>query len=109
MTFVRLRHRIHELEGEVIGYKQILDAQPGQEPVAWMVWGEDNVPSLTFKKPSDKYVFDSLYTTTPKRKPLTDEEIKMLIPKGDAWKYEVGFNEAIEFARAIETAHGIKE
>ena len=28
-----LRHRIHELEGEVIGYKQILDAQPGQEPV----------------------------------------------------------------------------
>ena len=40
-------------------------AQPEQEPVAWMVWGEDNVPSLTFKKPSDKYVFDSLYITPP--------------------------------------------
>ena len=47
-----------------------------QEPVAWMVWGEDNVPSLTFKKPSDKYVFDSLYTTPPHRPwvRLTDEE-----------------------------------
>ena len=47
-----------------------------QEPVAWMVWGEDNVPSLTFKKPSDKYVFDSLYITPPHRPwvGLTDEE-----------------------------------
>jgi hypothetical protein len=47
-----------------------------QEPVAWMVWGDDNVPSLTFKKPSDKYVFDSLYTTPPQREwvGLTDEE-----------------------------------
>ena len=47
-----------------------------QEPVAWMVWGEDNVPSLTFKKPSDKYVFDSLYITPPHRPwvRLTDEE-----------------------------------
>ena len=31
-----LRHRIHELEVEVIGYKQILDAQPEQEPVAYI-------------------------------------------------------------------------
>ena len=53
-----------------------------QEPVAWMVWGEDNVPSLTFKKPSDKYVFDSLYITPPHRPwvGLTDEEaIQMYI------------------------------
>ena len=26
-----LKHRIHELEGEVIGYKRILDAQPEQD------------------------------------------------------------------------------
>lgn len=32
---------------------------------------------------------------------VTDEQIKMLIPCGDAWKYEVGFPDAIEFARAI--------
>ena len=30
-----LKHRIHALEGEVIGYKQILYAQSEQEPVAW--------------------------------------------------------------------------
>jgi len=24
------------------------------EPVAWMVWGHDNVPSLTFTKPAEK-------------------------------------------------------
>jgi hypothetical protein len=28
-----LKHRIHELEGEIIGYKRLLDAQPAQEPV----------------------------------------------------------------------------
>lgn len=32
---------------------------------------------------------------------VTDAQIKMLIPCGDAWKYEVGFPEAIQFARAI--------
>lgn len=26
-----LKHHIHELEGEIIGYKRILDAQPAQE------------------------------------------------------------------------------
>lgn len=44
---------------------------------------------------------------TCKHFPLTDEEIKMMIPDGGAWKYEVGFTEAIAFARAIEAAHGI--
>jgi len=45
--------------------------------VAWMVWGHDNVPSLTFTKPADKYVFDSLYMTPPQRTwvGLTKEEI----------------------------------
>lgn len=32
---------------------------------------------------------------------VTDKQIKMLIPRGDAWKYEIGFPEAIKFARAI--------
>jgi len=30
-----LKHRIHALEGEVIGYKKILDALPMQDPVAY--------------------------------------------------------------------------
>jgi hypothetical protein len=44
--------------------KQAL-AAPVQEPVAYVVWGENNVPSLTFSKPANTYVFDALYTTPP--------------------------------------------
>ena len=66
-----LRHRIHELEGEVIGYKQILDAQPEQEPVAWMQ--PDEVHISLWK---DDYHIIPLYTTPPQRAwvGLTDEE-----------------------------------
>jgi len=58
--------------------------QPKQEqvkPVAWMVWGHDNVPSLTFTKPADKYVFDSLYMIPPQRTwvGLTVDEIAELV------------------------------
>jgi len=41
--------------------------QTEHEPVAWMVWSENNVPALTFTKPADKYVFDALYTHPPQR------------------------------------------
>ena len=79
-------------------------AQPEQEPVAWMVWGEDNVPSLTFKKPSDKYVFDSLYITPPHCKPLTDEEVEKII------KSNMSLQMNLAGIRAdIEAAHNIKE
>jgi hypothetical protein len=40
--------------------------------------------------------------------PLTDEEIKEIIPDGDDWKHEVGFTEATKFARAIEAAVNAK-
>ena len=61
------------------GYKPVYTTPPQrteQEPVAWMVWGENNVPALTFTKPADKYVFDSLYTHPPQRTwvGLSDEE-----------------------------------
>ena len=49
-----------------------------QEPVSWMIWGKNNVPSLTFKKPSDKYVFDSLYTTPPQRKEPEQEPVSWM-------------------------------
>ena len=70
--------------------------EPKQDPVAWMVWGENNVPSLTFKKPSDKYVFDSLYTTPPHRPwvRLTDEEHMILYTKANSGLHD--------WARAIE-------
>jgi hypothetical protein len=86
--------------------ENVKKTQPEQKPVAWMVWGENNVPSLTFTKPSDKYVFDSLYMTPPQRKPLTDEEI-MNIAKVSC----IGVSpqeDTLNFAKVIEAVHGIK-
>ena len=54
-------------------------------------------------KPEDGDV--GLYTTPPQRKPLTDEEIltyRYMIDWTAEWSY-------INFARAIEAAHGIKD
>jgi len=73
------------------------------EPVAWMVWGENNVPSLTFTKPSDKYVFDSLYMTAPQRTwvGLTDDEIDKIYEAhhnqyGECESVNLGYERAIE-------------
>jgi hypothetical protein len=46
-----------------------------------------------------------LYTTPPQRKPLSDEEIETYRHMLD-WTAEWSY---INFARAIEAAHGIKE
>jgi len=80
--------------------------QPKQEqvkPVAWMVWGHDNVPSLTFTKPADKYVFDSLYMIPPQRTwvGLTDEEIDKIRNTPMSVDGGVGFS-IYSYARAIE-------
>ena len=80
----KLSQRNYELRME----NAQLKAQPKeQEPVAWMVWGENNVPSLTFKKPSDKYVFDFLYTTPPQRTwvGLTQDELNMIGDSMRTW------------------------
>ena len=85
-------------------------AQPEQEPVTWRykivdVFGR---PAWTLKTPkSDTQVLESqpLYTTPPQRKPLTDEEI-ILIVADCASSHQ---HTDIHFARAIERAHGIKE
>ena len=85
-------------------------AQPEQEPVTWRykivdVFGR---PAWTLKTPkSDTRVLESqpLYTTPPQRKPLTDEEI-ILIVADCASSHQ---HTDIHFARAIEAAHGIKE
>jgi hypothetical protein len=77
-----------------------------QEPVAWI----STSPARMIHWTSDKPVYDDnwkpLYTTPPaaQRKPLTDEEMKLLWVKH-------GYRSAMckPFARAIEAAHGIKE
>lgn len=76
-------------------------AEPVKEPYAWMAVGgtiwrhktrEDDVP---------------LYTAPPQRKPLSEEEIWALyyaLPSDDFER-----SDRIDFARAIERAHHIKE
>ena len=98
-----LKHRIHELEGEVIGYKQILDTQPEpaqcdggqcgiggyckecpkaqleQEPVAYLCENAVGHKYFRWKKPSSEYKPIALYTAhaSPQRiwQGLTDEEV----------------------------------
>lgn len=81
--------------------------EPQQEPVAWMTkdgeiyehecWPEYEARPLVFGDTSP----------SAQRKPLTNEEIEEITPKGAVWKYEIGFTEAISFVRAIEAAHQI--
>ena len=81
-----------------------------QEPVAWtlLLTGEHTgmvgMAGEQFVGAPNYYQRVNVYTASPQRKPLSDEEIKKcwdsagytgIIPKG--------------FARAIEAAHGIKE
>ena len=76
-------------------------AQPEQEPVAWL----SNDGNVMFGVgPKSKYIHP-LYTTPPKRKPLTDEDILTVARD----HYNPHQRPEISFARAIEAAHNIKE
>ena len=103
----------------IIAIRQALE-QPEPEPVAFYVYkptlptghlgnvSDGDLPWVYDQDPSSGYEARMLvYTSPPKREPLTDEEIL------DCWKqaYEPGRREhdnAARMARAIEAAHGIK-
>jgi len=87
-------------------------AQPVQEPVAWMV----KLGNVTcFQHHADsKHASVPLYTTPPlrERKPLTDEQIEHLLETcvgTPSLRYPIGTSDWVQFARAIEAAHNIKE
>ena len=68
-----------------------------QEPVAWIT-----KTGSVWKTKADE-TDTPLYTTPPQRKPLTNEEIEVLLSEYEqpyAW---------FQFARAIEAAHGITQ
>ena len=81
-----------------------------QEPVAWilkptmeLLWPYE----VDAKDPSKSKAYKPLYTSPPaQRKPLTDEQIKVM------WRcskiYGTNEEKALALARAIEAAHGIK-
>ena len=78
-------------------------AQPEQEPVGEIVDAIEGAFKCSFTKMLP--VGTKLYTTPPQRKPLSDEEIETYRHMLD-WTAEWSY---INFARAIEAAHGIKE
>ena len=105
----------------ITSIKQAL-TQPEPEPVAWanrVIGGKKWLSIHASKGASDKwleyrrkeqaqgeqYEQIAFYTTPPHRKPLTDEEIRL--QWSEFWETEC-HPWAIEFARAIEAAHGIK-
>ena len=82
---------------------------PVQEPVAEIHSSTLRWIALEDHRPSNAL----LYTTPPKRKPLTDEEIQQIfiansvvVDNGNA--YMVAGLRTVNIARAIEAAHGIK-
>lgn len=81
-------------------------AQHEPEPVAWIqpdhLQKARQAPFLCRVEPTQRMVdFVPLYTAPPQRKPLTVDQIYEMYsePSSDA--------EMVEFARAIERAHGI--
>ena len=98
-----------ELQAEI---KQLL-AQPEQEPVAWITewvqrYRHNDTPimdrAVSFTKcdapavPNPNYI--PLYTSPPKREPLSEDEIVAL------WANKSPANE-FECVRLVEKAHGI--
>jgi hypothetical protein len=90
-------------------------AQPAQEPVAVVVadyalhWVGSGPIAPLIEKHKIK-VGDNLYTTTPHRKPLTEEQVDRCIEAADTrWADAfIPIQWARHFKNAIEAAHGIK-
>ena len=81
------------------------------EPVAWLI---DNDYTTVFCGIAETHrnkgaKVEPLYTSPLASKPLTDEQIGMAFRKAFPVGSVVFTNGAIDFARAIEVAHGIKE
>ena len=96
-----------KLSDSVWGLKQL-----EQKPVVWR-WG---VPKLKNGDFEWRYSLHQtrpdaipLYTTPPKRKPLTDEELFKLWDEDVSCDMPDTFTQFKHTARAIEAAHGIKE
>ena len=117
-------HRITQIawsNGAFMEREQILFAIKevrgrSQEPVAWMFQHEETGRTVCIDAQQLGWGFEKgnprlkkiapLYTTPPKHKPLTDEEMKKI---WYAMQNIMGWYSFEEVARAIEVAHDIKE
>ena len=103
-TIKRLENRIDELMAQPEQYSDIvsdggLDPRNKPEPVAW--W--DAKLGVFDEKQFDQ--LQPLYTSPPKRQPLTDKKISDLWCEVSNTDYVTADTHV--FARAIEAAHGI--
>ena len=91
---------------EVQGLGQEIEQEPVSLHIGWLVRNSqgklDLLTELQIDSSLEKYErLHKLYTTPPQRKPLTNDEL------ADLW-YKQSLD-WMEFAQAIEAAHGIKE
>jgi hypothetical protein len=92
----------------ITAIKAALEAKDEPVPVAIVeVFGKDwRLDYMALPVGKHKlYAQQYTYTTPPHRKPLTDEEIILIVAECAASHQHTD----IHFARAIERAHGIKE
>jgi hypothetical protein len=96
--------------------RQAIEQAEKAQPVAW-IWTQYDISNdLYVKKIIDCEELQNwhgmdlipLYTVPPPRKPLTDEEIKSIVEKCGIDTQFIAHTSAL-IARAIESAHGIKE
>jgi hypothetical protein len=113
----KVMKRSPDTNSAITALRQAIEQAEKQEPVAWIKKdrGAIEVSIMSVEYMTNKG-FEPLYTTPLQRQPLTDEQINVLADKHliVAQKY-IGTGEyissidgEIEFARAIEQAHGIK-
>jgi hypothetical protein len=101
-----------EIDEASIVLRQAIAEAEKQEPVAWRRPFEGDVSDLCQWLYADEYEpkdensnWQALYThPQPKREPMTNERIETIL--NDPKSY---YDTMIDFARAIEAAHGIKE
>ena len=102
-----------EFEGElwIKATHYHIQKQEQGEPVAWY-YKIDATKGISFCRDNDlSKPWEPLYTTPQQRKPLTDKQIDeipfaLFVPDQDGMSTTEGLR---EFARAIESAHGIKD
>jgi len=108
-TFTAIKVALEAEDGwtpeRIAGMARLKEAQDKklaqQEPVAWeQFYPEMGSPKLAYLSPTES--LDNACYIPPQRKPLTDEEIT------EIFSTTKGLDFYLNFARAIEAAHGIK-
>lgn len=106
---------VNSRKGEAItALREALAEQPAQqEPVVWMEMVVANLVREGVNKHKARELAQHFYTTPPaQRKPLTGEKILHLVNThvgAPSMSYPLDSSDWMNFARAIEAAHGIKE